>query len=66
MRRPSGISGYLAGGATLIGNSSIYTGSWIDTTALANLQGHGGLFMTDDTGEVVTGSASCRERHGRR
>ena len=28
-----GISGYLAGGATLVGNSSTYTGSGADTTS---------------------------------
>ena len=52
----TGIVGYLAGGATLIGNSSVYTGAGSNTTVLANLQGHGDLYMTDDTGEVVTGS----------
>ena len=53
----TGIIGYLAGGATLIGNSSVYTGVGSNTTVLANLQGHGDLYMTDDTGEVVTGSS---------
>ena len=52
----TGIVGYLAGGATLIGNSSVYTGAGSNTTVLANLQGHGDLYMTDDSGEVVAGS----------
>ena len=54
-----GISGYLAGGATLIGNSSTYTGpitgTGVDTTALANLQGLGTAFLVGDSGKVVTG-----------
>ncbi|HEX9328997.1 MAG TPA: right-handed parallel beta-helix repeat-containing protein, partial [Reyranella sp.] len=50
-----GISGYLAGGATLVGNSSTYTGAGADTTALASLQGNGAAFLTDDSGKVVTG-----------
>ncbi|MBI2735833.1 MAG: right-handed parallel beta-helix repeat-containing protein [Rhodospirillales bacterium] len=54
-----GISGYLAGGATLVGNSSTYTGPTTgigsDTTALANLQGNGTAFLVDDSGKVVTG-----------
>jgi hypothetical protein len=50
-----GISGYLAGGATLVGNSSTYTGSGADTTTLASLQGNGTAFLVDDSGKVVTG-----------
>ena len=62
----TGIGGYVAGGATLIGNSSVYTGSGSDTTVLANLQGHGRLYMVDDTGKVITGSGAFGERAGRR
>ena len=41
----------------MIGNSSVYTGSGSDTTVLANLQGPGFAYMTDDTGKIVTGPA---------
>ena len=50
-----GISGYLAGGVTLVGNSSTYTGGGADTTTLASLQGNGTAFLVDDSGKVVTG-----------
>lgn len=52
-----GITGYLAGNATLIGNESTWTGSGPpDTTVLANVQGNGGLFLCGDDRSVVTGS----------
>jgi aryl-phospho-beta-D-glucosidase BglC (GH1 family) len=51
-----GVSGYLAGYATLIGNTSAYTGGGSDPTVLANLQGNGGAFLMGDSGQVVTGS----------
>ncbi|MBS0219349.1 MAG: M10 family metallopeptidase C-terminal domain-containing protein [Proteobacteria bacterium] len=50
------ISGYLQGNATLIGNTSTYTGAGPDPTVLANLQGAGNVFATGDTGTLVTGS----------
>ncbi|HZB53006.1 MAG TPA: Ig-like domain-containing protein, partial [Reyranella sp.] len=50
-----GISGYLAGGVTLVGNSSTWTGGGADTTTLASLQGTGTAFLVDDSGKVVTG-----------
>lgn len=50
-----GISGYLAGGVTLVGNSTTYTGGGADTTTLASLQGNGTAFLADDSGNVVTG-----------
>ena len=43
-----GIDGFLAGAATLVGNSAT-------STTLADLQGSGALFLTDNTGEVVDG-----------
>jgi hypothetical protein len=52
----TGISGYLAGNATLIGNTSTYTGTGTNPTTLANLQGSGSLFATGDNGTLVTGS----------
>ena len=52
----TGISGYLAGNATIIGSTSTYTGSGTDTTMLANLQGNGGAFLTGDVGNIVAGS----------
>jgi len=51
-----GIDGYMTGGATLIGNTSVYTGSGTNPTVLANMQGFGSLYMVDDTGRVITGS----------
>ena len=51
-----GISGYLAGTATLSDNTSIYTGKGADPTVLANLQGSGTAFVAGDLGKVVTGS----------
>jgi len=51
-----GISGYLAGGATLLGNTSTYTGTGPDSTVLADVQGHGELLQTGNNGEVVTGA----------
>jgi len=51
-----GVSGYLAGYATLIGNTSTYTGRGSDPTVLASLQGNGGAFLMGDGGQVVTGS----------
>ena len=53
--RRSEFSGYLAGGATLVGNSSTYTGTGADTTTLASLQGNGTAFLADDSGKLVTG-----------
>jgi hypothetical protein len=50
-----GISGYLAGQASMIGNTSEYYGSGTNTTKLANLQGNGGLTLIG-SGNVVTGS----------
>jgi len=50
------ISGYLDGNATLINNTSTYTGTGPDPTVLANLQGTGGVFATGDTGALITGS----------
>src|SRR6266446_2312385 len=44
-----GITGWLNGGATLIGNTA--TGS-----SLANLQGYGSAFESGDSGQIVTGS----------
>ncbi|WP_178133627.1 M10 family metallopeptidase C-terminal domain-containing protein [Vineibacter terrae] len=56
-----GISGYLAGGdtisATLVGNTSTYTGGGSDPTALADLQGSGGVFLSAESGKIVTGPA---------
>ncbi|MBI2736117.1 MAG: right-handed parallel beta-helix repeat-containing protein [Rhodospirillales bacterium] len=46
-----GIDGYLAGTTTVVGN----TGSGPSQTMLADLQGSGVLFMTDNNGEIVTG-----------
>ena len=51
-----GIKGYLVGNATLIGNTSIYTGAGPDPTALANFQGSGNVFTTGDSGALVTGT----------
>ena len=51
-----GIDGFLAGTATLVGNSG---------TALADLQGSGVLFVTDNTGQVVSGPQRA-QRAGRR
>ncbi|WP_373867925.1 right-handed parallel beta-helix repeat-containing protein, partial [Reyranella soli] len=45
-RQTVGIDGFLAGTATLVGNSG---------SALADLQGSGVLFMTGNDGKVVTG-----------
>jgi hypothetical protein len=50
-----GISGYL-GQATLIGDTSTYTGTGSDPTVLANLQGNGGAFLAGISGPVVTGA----------
>ncbi|TXL79499.1 hypothetical protein FHP25_06020 [Vineibacter terrae] len=52
-----GIQGYLAGSATLVGNTSTYTGAGSDPTALADLQGNGGAFLVGDSGRIVTGSS---------
>jgi hypothetical protein len=51
-----GISGYLAGFATLIGDTGIYTGRGSDPTVLSNLQGNGNAFLMANSGQVVTGS----------
>jgi len=51
-----GVSGYLAGGATFVGNTSTYTGAGADPTVLANLQGNGAAFLTGDSGNIITGS----------
>ena len=52
----TGLDGYLTSGATLIGNTSVYTGSGTNPTVLANMQGYGSLYVVDDTGRVITGS----------
>ncbi len=52
-----GIQGYLAGSATLVGNTSTYTGAGSDPTALADLQGNGGVFLAADSGKIITGSS---------
>ena len=52
-----GIKGYLAGNATLVGNTSTYTGTGSDPTSLADLQGNGGAFLASDSGKIVTGSS---------
>lgn len=51
-----GITGWLNGGATVIGNTSTYTGTGADSTVLANLQGVGSAFLSDDNGNIVTGA----------
>src|SRR6266404_2119328 len=51
-----GITGWQSGNATLIGNTSTYTGTGANPTSLAILQGYGATFLTGDTGQVVTGS----------
>jgi hypothetical protein len=51
-----GITGWLNGNATLVGNTSTWQGSGADPTTLANLQGYGGVYATGDHGSVVTGS----------
>ncbi|WIM14421.1 Ig-like domain-containing protein [Enhydrobacter sp.] len=51
-----GIKGYLDGNATLVGNTSSYTGAGPDPTALADLQGHGQVFATGDSAALVTGA----------
>lgn len=50
-----GISGYI-GSATLVDNTSAYTGSGADPTTLANLQGQGSVLNVGNTGSVVTGA----------
>jgi hypothetical protein len=50
-----GIQGFLAGQATLEGNTGVYTGPGLDPTTLADLQGDGGLFLAGNTGQVVSG-----------
>jgi hypothetical protein len=50
-----GISGYLAGNATLISDTSTYTGSGTNSTVLANVSGNGSLFTAGDSGTLVTG-----------
>jgi hypothetical protein len=51
----TGIDGYL-GSATLIGNSSAYTGTGTDPTVLANLQGNGQIFASGNSSALVTGA----------
>jgi hypothetical protein len=51
-----GVSGYLAGDATLIGNTGKYSGAGADPTQLANLGGHGSVLEIGNTGAIVTGS----------
>ncbi|HET9187087.1 MAG TPA: Ig-like domain-containing protein, partial [Acidothermaceae bacterium] len=51
----TGIDGYL-GSATLIGNSSTYTGTGADPTVLANLQGNGQIFASGNGSALVTGA----------
>jgi hypothetical protein len=52
-----GISGWLNGDATVVGNTSTWHGSGADPTTLANLQGYGNVYATGDTGKLVTGSS---------
>ncbi len=52
-----GITGWLNGDATVVGNTSTWTGSGADPTTLANLQGYGNVYATGDHGTVVTGSS---------
>ncbi|MEO6712257.1 MAG: M10 family metallopeptidase C-terminal domain-containing protein [Mycobacteriales bacterium] len=49
-----GISGYLTGDATLVGNTSTYTGTGSDPTILADLRGPGNVFLTGGSGHVAT------------
>lgn len=50
-----GIRGYLAGQARLDGNTAAYTGSGTDQTLLADLQGDGSVYITDNAGRIVSG-----------
>ena len=52
-----GISGWLNGNATVVGNTSTWHGAGTDPTTLANLQGYGNVYATGDTGKIVTGSS---------
>ena len=50
-----GIDGYLAGDASLVGDTNAYSGAGPDPTLLADLQGHGGVFLTGTDGRVESG-----------
>ncbi|MBS0524337.1 MAG: right-handed parallel beta-helix repeat-containing protein, partial [Proteobacteria bacterium] len=52
-----GITGWLNGEATVVGNTSTWHGSGSDPTTLANLQGYGYVYATGDHGNIVTGSS---------
>jgi len=52
-----GMTGWLNGNATVVGNTSTWTGSGSDPTTLANLSGYGSVYATGDTGKIVTGSS---------
>ena len=49
-----GMSAYLVNTATLVNNTSTYTGGGSDPTELANMRGPGGLFLAGDSGHIVT------------
>ena len=49
-----GMSAYLVNTATLVNNTSTYTGAGSDPTVLANMRGPGGLFVAGDSGPIVT------------
>ena len=52
-----GVTGWLNGNATVVDNSSHWTGAGADPTTLANLNGYGGVFTSGDSGKIVTGSS---------
>jgi hypothetical protein len=52
--QPVGISGYLVGGATMIGNTSAHTGLG-PNPRLGNLEGSGEVLLMHQVGEVITG-----------
>lgn len=51
-----GVTGWLNGDTSLIGNTSTYTGVGANPTVLADLQGIGNAFVADDSGTIVTGT----------
>lgn len=53
----TGIDGYMTTQVTMVGNTSVYTGSGSNPTMLANVQGLGALYTYGSTGRVVTGPA---------
>src|SRR3954470_13351847 len=52
-----GITGWLNGNASVVNTASHWTGSGADPTSLVNLNGYGGVFLSGDSGKVVTGSS---------